>query len=158
VTDIREYDPGDKATLVGLARELQAAEIVLYDRMKPPAEIGDWYIDFLLERCAADAGTILVAAEGSTLVGYAVVLTEVSSKEEPDELDYTYALIQDIAVSESCRGRGIGAALLARCESVARQAGARWLRLSVLAANATALRAYNRAGFKPLFSTMEKSL
>lgn len=155
---IREFDAKDRLGLVELARELQAAEAPLYDRMKPPSEIGEWYVDTLLEACERNKGRILVASDGDDLVGYAVVLTEVSSKDEPDEVDYIYAYIQDIAVTPSLRGRGLGSRLLARSEEIAREAGVRWLRLSVLTENAEAVRVYERAGFRPLFSTLEKPI
>lgn len=155
---IREFEAQDRSALAELARELQAAEAPLYDRMKAPSEIGEWYVDTLMEACKRNKGKILVAADGDDLIGYAVVLTQVSSEDEPDEVDYTYAYIQDIAVTQRFRGRGLGSRLLARSEEVARDAGVRWLRLSVLAANARAVRVYEKAGFSSLLSTMEKPI
>lgn len=157
-TTIRDYAAADRPLLVELAREMQAAEASFYDRLKPPAEIGDWYIQTLLDACETKNGRILVATDGDTPIGYAVVLTHVTSEDEPDEIDHVHAFIQDIAVTERWRGRGVGSALLAACEDTARKAGVRWLRLSVLAENTRALGAYRKAGFQPLLSTMEKPL
>ncbi len=49
--EIRDYAPEDKAALIGLVRELQVAEGAVYDRMKPPEAIGDWYVEGLIEAC-----------------------------------------------------------------------------------------------------------
>ncbi|MEM7223748.1 MAG: GNAT family N-acetyltransferase [Pseudomonadota bacterium] len=156
--EIRDYQPGDRAALLALVRELQAAEGALYDRMKPPEAIGDWYVDGLLESCRTKQGRILVACDGGAPVGYAVILTEVSSEDELDEIDFTYAYVQDIAVGARMRRRGIGARLLGACEEIARAAGARWLRISVLSDNQPAVGAYLKTGFKPLFTELEKPL
>lgn len=155
---IRDYAPGDRPALIALVRELQVAEAEVYDRMKPPDEIGDWYVDSLLDSCRRQRGRILVAAETGAPVGYAVILTEVSSEDDIDEVDYTYAHVQDLAVTAAARGRGIGSRLLARCEEIARDAGARWLRISVLAGNPGAARVYRKSGFAPLIVKMEKRL
>lgn len=155
---IRAFETKDRPGVVALAQSLQAAESLIHDRMKPPAEIGDWYVDFLLEACKREKGTILVAEQGDELVGYAVIQTEVSTAEEVDEIDYTYAYVQDIAVAESHRRRGIGAALLERCETLAREAGARWLRIAVLSRNEPAVRAYEKVGFTSFSTTLEKVL
>ena len=59
--EIRDYQPADRSGVVALARELQAAEAVLYDRSKPPEEIGDWYLDMLLKDCTEHGGKIIIA-------------------------------------------------------------------------------------------------
>ena len=155
---IRDYAPDDRPALIALVRELQAAEAAVYDRMKPPEAIGDAYVDGLLEACRRRRGRILIATENGAPVGYAVILTEVPSAAELDEVAYSYAYVQDLAVTAAARGRGIGTQLLARCEAIAREAGARWLRICVLAENDGAVRAYRAAGFEPLFHEMEKPL
>ena len=155
---IRDYAPGDRPALIALVRELQVAEAAVYDRMKPPEAIGDAYVDGLLEACRRRAGRILIAAENGAPVGYAVILTRVPSAAVLDEVDYSYAQIQDLAVTGAARRRGIGLRLLASCEEIARDAGARWLRITALADNEAAVRAYGVAGFAPLFVEFEKPL
>lgn len=160
---IRPYQESDRPAVIALARELQAKEAEAYDRLVPPDDIGDWYLDYLHKCCRESKGQILVAEDvGETgnqaVVGYAVLLTEVTSEDEVDEIDHSYAYIQDIAVTASCRGRGIGTAMMTRAEAIAREAGAKWLRLSVLVDNLSALRIYERAGFRHLLATMEKPL
>lgn len=155
---IRDYVPDDRAALISLVRELQVAEAAVYDRMKPPEAIGDAYVDGLLAACRRRRGRILIASESGAAVGYAVILTEVPSAAELDEVDYSYACVQDLAVTAAARRRGIGTELLARCEQIARDAGARWLRITALAGNAAAIGAYRAAGFAPQFIAFEKPL
>lgn len=57
--------------------------------------------------------------------------------------------IHDIVVHGDVRGSGIGQALLAWAEGRARELGCCKLTLEVLANNAKALKAYERAGFAP---------
>lgn len=155
---LRAFEEGDRPAIVALVRELQLAEGALHDRMKPPEEIGDWYVDYLLESCKRDNGRIVVATLGDEVVGYLAVMTEVSSEGEIDEVSYSYALVQDLAVAERCRGRGIASKLLAEGEAAARAAGARWLRVEVLTENQPAAALYRKTGFNPLISLLEKPL
>ena len=64
----------------------------------------------------------------------------------------------DVGVLQDYRRRGVGDALMRAAESYARQHGARWFRVNVLAANAPALRLYERAGFEARILEMEKML
>lgn len=57
--------------------------------------------------------------------------------------------IHDIAVLPGFRGRGIGRALLAEAESIARSRGCCKMTLEVLQGNTTARSAYLSFGFKP---------
>jgi ribosomal protein S18 acetylase RimI-like enzyme len=59
-----------------------------------------------------------------------------------DDPPGTYALVTDLVVLSSHRGRGIGQQLLGRAEAFVRSAGAAELRIGVLANNITARRFY----------------
>lgn len=59
-----------------------------------------------------------------------------------------HAVIEDVVVDQSMRGRGVGAALVAAVVPVARQAGARHLNLTSRVSREAANRLYLRAGFK----------
>ena len=139
-------------------RELQAHESAIFDRMKPVDAIGPWYIDKLKTDVAKYAGTFLVADGGNALLGYATLLTEVTSADQPDEVLYSYAYVGDLAVRESHRGNGVGRALIGECEKIARTAGQKWLRLGVIAANQSAREFYSRMGLEEKFLTLEKKL
>ena len=57
--------------------------------------------------------------------------------------------VHDLAVVASHRGRGVGQALLAQVEQLARRLGACKLTLEVLSGNRSAMGLYERCGFAP---------
>jgi len=156
--DIREYRKTDAQRMIALIRELQAHEVALFDRMKPVADMGRWYIDLLEKQCADEDGTILIAEEGATALGYATILTNVVEDGSGDEVAYAYAYVGDLVVAKEARRRGIGRLLLAECERRARAAGRDELRISVLAQNGDAREAYRSFGFDDLLIDMRKML
>ncbi|MGE0242061.1 MAG: N-acetyltransferase family protein [Parvibaculaceae bacterium] len=158
MVQIREYRESDTPALIALIRELQAGEVELYDRMKPAADMGRWYIDLLQKKCAEDAGVILIAEENGQALGYAVILTRSVEDGTGDEIAYDYAYVVDLAVAPAARRRGIGRMLLEDCERRARDAGRDDLRITVLARNAGAHALYRAFGFDDLLVDMRKVL
>ncbi|MEZ5923200.1 MAG: GNAT family N-acetyltransferase [Hyphomicrobiaceae bacterium] len=154
---IRTYVPRDESALLALVRELQAHEGHLYDRMKPVEAIGTWYVAELEKQCAESSGHILVAESEGAIVAYATILCRVED-DSIDEVPFTYAYVGDLAVTRACRGQGIGKVMLAECERIAREAGARWLRITVLARNGEARAAYRSFGFAEQFIGLEKPI
>ena len=88
---IREFQEYDSPALIALIRELQESEVGLYDRMKPSADMGEWYVDLLRKQCVEDEGVILIAEEDGAALGYAVVLTRSVEDGAGDEVAYDYA-------------------------------------------------------------------
>ena len=125
--------------------------------MKPEADIGLGYIDWLQDQIGKHGGEILIADEAGQAVGYAAVVTHMPSEDE-DEIAYEYAFVRDIAVSASHRGKGIGRCLLAECEQRARNAGAERLRITVLSRNEGPRALYTNFGFAERITEMEKPL
>ncbi len=143
---------------MALARELQRHQTRFYERVLPPEDIGAWYVTAILREAKRAGGELLVALVDGRVAGYATLLAEVSSAEERDEILFLYAYIGDLVVKPRQRGKGIGGALLAECEKLARAAGRKWLRLTVLAANDAAHRVYEEFGFADQYHRMEKPL
>ena len=141
-----------------MLRDLQAHEYQIYDRTRAPESMGLWYIDILKQATADGRGRILVAEAEDGVLGYASMLNCVSAEHERDEIAYTYAHVDDLGVLAGTRGRGVGAALLDACESIAREAGQRWIRLGVLAGNERARSFYARHGYGEVLLTLEKRL
>ena len=141
-----------------IVRDLQTYESRFYDRLRPPEEIGTWYIDGLKQDITKHKGWFLVAELDGIVTGYASLLGEVTSEDEREEVLYTCAYVGDLAVAANHRGKGIGHALLSECERLARAAGRQWLRLGVHATNHEAREFYARAGLEDKFLTLEKKL
>ncbi len=126
---------------------------------KPPGDIGAWYIAEVKNWCAKSEGTILVAeGAGGGLLGYACHLNKCEEEGADGDIAYVYALVDDLVVTRKARGQGIGRALLAACESMARAAERKVLRIGVLARNESALRVYLSFGFTPHHLKLEKIL
>ncbi|MCA3555126.1 GNAT family N-acetyltransferase [Aestuariivirga sp.] len=155
---IRDYRDGDEAAVLAVLRDLQAHELQIYDRARPPETMGNWYIDLLKQAAADGRGRILVAEGEDGVLGYAAMLTRVSAEHERDEIPYTYAYVDDLGVRAAARSRGVGAALLDACETIAREAGQGWIRLGVLAGNQRARSFYGRQGYGEMLLTLEKKL
>lgn len=155
---IRPYQPRDESEVVLLVRELQNHESNLFDRMSPAREIGSWYVSRILREARESGGDLIVAELDGRIVGYATLFARQSSETAIDEVYYTYACIGDLIVTKSARGSRIGAALLGECERLARAAGEKWLRITVLAANRDTVQIYQRFGFTHQFIDMEKPL
>ncbi|WP_091071930.1 GNAT family N-acetyltransferase [Micromonospora humi] len=68
------------------------------------------------------------------------------------------AFIQDIEVLADRRGQGLGRALLAAGERVARERGARALELNVFGANEAAATLYRTSGYRVVTQQMRKDL
>jgi ribosomal protein S18 acetylase RimI-like enzyme len=155
--EIRDYVETDEDALIGLVRQLQVHEGRYYDRMLPPEDIAGWYVDALKADCRQHAGHIRMACINGRVAGYCAILTRVEA-DDIDETPYTYAYVSELAVAEHARGNGIGKALLADAEQLARTAGARWLRVSVLTRNTLAHEVYKSYGFTDRLVNMEKPL
>ncbi len=137
---------------------MQEHEAKVFDRLKPPDAIGRWYLDGLLTEVQTYNGALLVAETSKSVAGYATLLTGRSSADEPEEVDYTYSHVSDLAVGAKYRGNGIGRALMMECERLAIAAGDRWLRLGVLAGNHSARKFYAELGMEEIFLRLEKKL
>ena len=154
---VRPYASADLAAVVGLVKELQAHDLAHYPLMSPPDRIGPWYVEHLLADVAQYRGTLLVAQHGNCIAGYASLMAVVENTDK-DEISHSFAYVGDLVVTERLRGHGIGQALLAECERLARAAGQKHLRLSVLAGNRSARAFYDRWGFQEHLLTLVKEL
>lgn len=155
---IREYTPTDEAALIGLVLELQAIEGQWDDYVRPAAEIGPWYVADLLNQCAKDQGTVLIAERDGKAVGYAVIYVGLSTAGDRDQIDHRYGRIGDLCVTESCRGSGIGSALIAACEARTRAAGVSLLTIRHDPQNVRSEQLYVTLGFRAVQVVREKRL
>ena len=80
------------------------------------------------------------AVEDGEIVGYAC-----------ETVLFENAEVDNIAVAESCRRRGVGKKLLKKLETEAKERGARVILLEVRASNAPAMTMYLKEGFKGIY-------
>ena len=136
---IRHAGPGDARVLVELIREL--AE---YEREPDKVEID---VDMLVEAlfCEAPAVFALVAEEGGEVVGMALYFRSFSTWTGRHGV-----YLEDLYVRPSCRGKGIGRALVGALARIALDRGDRRLEWAVLDWNEPAIRFYRSLGAEPL--------
>src|SRR5262249_44456011 len=91
-----------------------------------------------------DSVMILVAVSDGTgdCVGYAIVIVDFPQMQTGTFRPARYAFIDDMAVAEPARGRGVGTALIKAAEALARDHGAEGMALDTQADNTGALRFY----------------
>ncbi len=155
--EIREFRPSDANRVGHCIAQLQDFERRIDARVLPGEAVAGWYLIHLQSECAEKAGMIFVAEVDGAIAGFSVVQARVPN-EDKDEEPYEFAYISDLAVLEGFRNRGIGRALIAGAEAFAREKGASWLRISVLARNEVARSLYERSGFQERVILLEKAL
>lgn len=146
--EIREYDTArDRDAVRICCVELQDFERRLDPGMPAGAQVADRYLDLMFRRCREFDGSVLVAEVDGSIVGFVTVWRRYRSS-EPNDDPREHGFVSDLVVRATHRGRGIGRDLLRAAESRARAAGARSLRLSVKAGNASARALYAAEGFE----------
>jgi ribosomal protein S18 acetylase RimI-like enzyme len=145
---LREADVRDHADIRRAVVILHEAERALSDTRRHGDESADAYMDWLAER-GSFRGACLVAEIAGVFAGFVAGWMEEEEmvEETPDSRRYGY--ISDICVLPEFRGLGVAQDMLAAIERRLAQAGARRVRLCVLADNHVARSAYARAGFAP---------
>jgi ribosomal protein S18 acetylase RimI-like enzyme len=113
--------------------------------------------EFLLERIAGPGSTILVAREGARIVGVVEVVMKPPVLRD-GMVPRHVALIDNVVVRATHRGRGIGTRLVDAAETWAREKGAAVTELNVWAFNASAKKLYERLGYVTRTIRMERAL
>jgi ribosomal protein S18 acetylase RimI-like enzyme len=97
-----------------------------------------------LKEIATAPGTALLVARDPNRGGAVIGSLTLVTYRIPTGL---HAVIEDVVVDESARGRGVGAALLAEAVEIARRQGSRLVDLTSRPSKEAANRLYERAGF-----------
>jgi GNAT superfamily N-acetyltransferase len=150
---LRGARPGDISQLAALGVAL-AAQHRSYDPLRFIVD-GDplrTFTTFFTEELANPDAAILVAEEGSTIIGYAFARPESASL--VDLTDKAYWL-HDLFLLPSARGKGVGKALLQAIGEIVRARGGRKLLLSVSPKNTVATRTFQALGFRPTMTEMQ---
>lgn len=126
----------DESTVVALMRDFYAGEHLVFDELIAPRAVRE-----LL--AAPSLGSIHLLEHDDSVIGYFVVTFGFSL-----EFHGRYALLDELYLVPSARGRGWGRHALELAAGTARQAGVAALRLEVNHVNTRARAAYLRAGFQ----------
>jgi ribosomal protein S18 acetylase RimI-like enzyme len=150
--DIRPYAPADHDWVLQCEVELQEHERAIHDTRLPGLPHTRDYLAMLWRDLAEGHGIMLIAenAQGERLglvAGH--IVDSPWPMETPDSTRYGY--VSDIFIKPEARGTGLAQTLLDAIAAHLRAADPTLtrLRVSVLAVNRMACRAYERAGFTP---------
>ncbi|HEX9695806.1 MAG TPA: GNAT family N-acetyltransferase [Actinomycetota bacterium] len=145
---VRRANSGDLPAVERLWRELQAIQgdfRVLKVTRDLDAHVRD---EFLNAAGRADA-LWLVAEAGGRVVAMAFLHAEKPSRVSDEEV----LEMSRVAVDPVWRGRGVGRALVAEAERIARERGARYLAARVFSRNEEAVRFWDAIGFESFVDT-----
>jgi GNAT superfamily N-acetyltransferase len=138
MTTVRIATPTDLPALVVLLSELFSIEV----DFSPDTAKQRRGLELLLD--AGERACVLVAEEAGQVVGMVTAQILISTAEGAD-----VALIEDMVVTQSARGRGIGQRLLAEIESWCAERGLARLQLLADRQNTPASEFYQRCGWLP---------
>jgi GNAT superfamily N-acetyltransferase len=114
------------------------------------ADGGASYADWMLEESAQNQGAVVIAeSEAGAIIGLLTCWRAEDATDitvVPEARVHLY--VSELFVAEAWRGRGVAGALLAAAEAHARSIGIAQVTIGSLATNASARRAYAKAGFE----------
>ncbi len=146
---IAPYTDADRAAVIEGNIDLQETERKLSDFCLPGINIGELYLDHLLELNRKQHGVILVAKVGEKVVGFISCRIETDeSVTTTDDLN-THGYISDAWTHPDFRNKGIFRALNTAAEEyLAQLPEIKVVKLNVLAKNTPAILAYGKAGYR----------
>jgi len=155
---IRDYASAtDREAVIVCVAGLQDYERTLDPELPAGERVARRYVDAMLHRCRAYQGRIMVAVDGSEVVGFLCVLARVP-EQQVDHTVRPHAMVGELYLAPDLRSQGTGRRLLEAGEVFARTQGAQRLRVQVLAANGIARSLYASAGFHERLIELEKRL
>ncbi|MDP3547848.1 MAG: GNAT family N-acetyltransferase [Phreatobacter sp.] len=154
---VRAYAPGDRAAVVGLVHQLNLFEDAISADRARDVKAAEACLDSDLARIARDGGAIMVAVDGRDVVGMMCFVLEQPQPYLRAEIAQV-GWVSELVIDERYRGQGIGTALLAEAERLARSFGVKRLMIGAIVGNHVARKAYERFGFRPAVMELSKDL
>ncbi|MEM3696824.1 MAG: GNAT family N-acetyltransferase [Candidatus Bathyarchaeia archaeon] len=146
-----EVDDSLKELWLSLAREMFEIEHFI---LLSEANSERW-VKFVHEGLASKRNFLLVAKANKRLVGFALASIP---KDYPLDVAESVGIINDVYVLPEFRGKGIGKKLVMECLKIMKFHKVTAVRLIVLAQNETAIKLYEKLGFKAYQYGMIKRL
>ncbi|MBV9519964.1 MAG: GNAT family N-acetyltransferase [Hyphomicrobiales bacterium] len=137
---IRRAEPSDRPKLLNAVAELQNYERELHETRLPGEQIADAYTRWMLSR-AEGGGLVLAAESGGEFVGFAAAWIEQMQNVAETSDSNRFGFISDICILSGHRGKRIANQLLEAIVAHFDSAGITRVRVGLLAANRSAVRA-----------------
>ena len=143
-----------RAFIMGLQQFEHALEP---DRRLDPPVAGE-FLAVLAAKVAEQHGRVFIAddAQGKA-IGWACCFID-DNDVYVEAAQRQFGLVSELFVVEEARAKGVGRALIAKCEAHFRALNLRTMMIGVLAKNDRARRSYLAAGFRPYSELLHKAL
>jgi ribosomal protein S18 acetylase RimI-like enzyme len=157
---IIEYKSEFKPYIIKALMELQAHEYALSDTRKAPSiQVCEEYFLVLLKNIDTQNGKIFVCLQDDVFNGFVSYYIEQNEVVFEEDNSNIYALISDICVLKNFQNQGIAGHLLDKVFDHLNSSNfVGRVRVNSLANNVSAIRAYEKYGFKPYEITYEKKV
>lgn len=159
---IRLYTANDHSALLQLMLQLQSYLAPL-DSLHRVRDTSDFdaaaYIEHLLSMVQHDRGSLFVADEHGTVIGF--MAGSIHTADSVDLLDHYPAkegTIHELVVSETHREKGIGRQLMEKLEEQFRSQECEYIRVGCFAPNSKAYAFYEKCGYDDRYIEMLKRL
>lgn len=150
---IRAARSEDVGAIIELWKEFIDFHGVRDTAFKRSPEGHELFDAYLRKNIASERWLVLVAVENGRLIGYCTATVA----EYPPVLERgRYGFIQDIAVTECCRGQGVGTRFVTRAELWFHRQGVTRIELHVASTNEVSQAFWNRLGFKEYLRTLTR--
>ena len=148
---VEDVDDSVKELWLGLVHEMFELEVFIV----PSESNGDRWVRFVREGLASGRNFLLIARNRNRLVGFASASVP---HDYPLEVSEFVGVIDDVYVLPKFRGRGIGKRLVVESLKKMKDKSVNAVRLIVLKENKTAIKLYEKLGFRIYRYGMTKSL
>jgi ribosomal protein S18 acetylase RimI-like enzyme len=155
---IRPAAAADRDRLIQGMVDQQEYERALHDTRLPGAEIAEAYLGHVLTRTKEQQGALLVAEVVGDFAGFVACWVEQDDNIAETQDSNRFGYVADTYVLPEFRGHGIAGHLLQAAEAHLWATGVRRMRIGLLTNNSSALRAYQKHGFEPYETVLEKRL
>jgi GNAT superfamily N-acetyltransferase len=145
--DIRKATAKDALLLSDLCRDVQNIHAQNHADIFKIAQSADFAVSFFDQMLADLTTHIYIAEENGKPSGY-ILCKLIEREESPFTFAMRYLLVDQISVSPTTRGRGIGSALLKQAETLAHDLGVSKIQLDSWGFNTEAHKFFERAGFQ----------
>lgn len=154
---VRPFAAPDRAAVVALIHQLNLFEDAISRDRASDIRAAEACLDTDLKRVAKEGGAVLVAVDGTEIVGMMCFVMDQPQPYLRAEIGRV-GWVAELVVDERFRGQGIGTRLLEEAERLARDNGVKRLMIGAIAGNHIARKAYERFGFRPAVIELSKDL
>lgn len=156
---LRDAGPQDRPCLTAFMAHLQDYEREIHPSRPPGEKVADDHLTYLEAECAAKQGRILVAVDEADIpVAFVILMVEDFGGHYlyPDHQKVGW--VSDLWIEPAYRGGSLLDDFLSEAEQHFSQLGLKRMMLSHLCGNAGARKAYDKRGFHPYETILERDL